>query len=62
MQISRVSSEDGFAYGLCYQSSGPSNFCQKTTIEAVEGLSSFVFRLGLSSGSCKAVLKLKQLS
>ncbi len=29
--------------GLCYQSSGPTNFCPKTTIEAVEGLSSDSF-------------------
>jgi hypothetical protein len=36
-QILRASSEDGFVHGLCYQSSGPYNFCKNTTIKAVEG-------------------------
>jgi hypothetical protein len=57
-----VSFVNDIALGLCYRSSGPTNFCPKMTIQAVKGLSSDFFILGLSSKSREVVPKLKRLS
>jgi hypothetical protein len=34
---------NAIALGLCYQSSGPTNFCPKMAIQAVKGLSKDLF-------------------